>query len=235
MAFSLQRFAKVRPDLYHWTATGNLGRVRALRCLESAESLLTRAGQSALLRQRRAVHHTITIDGMAVSLRDQSPLCEGNIEVETGWTFAQVIALLNQRVFFWPGTSGGPIDYGWRHFARYEEERPVVIRVQTRSLLRANPTNPPLFCRYNSGSPRCSGGARSPRGAATFQTASENSFIPSEVVEVTFVGRSSLPDDAELRGASWADWVPLFPPTTDQDAEPSAAAESGGGNVLPDG
>ena len=226
MAFSLQRFAEVRPYLYQLTATGNLGRVRSRRCLESAKSLLTAAGQLGLLHHRRGRHHTITLDGMTVSLRDQTPRYEGNIEFEAGWTFAQVIALLNQRVFFWPGTLAGPIDYGTRHYERYEAEQPAVIRVRTRSLLRANPGNSPLFCRYNSGSPRCSGGVRSPRGAATFQTLLTPTDIRlGKVVEVTFVGSACLPDDAEQRGESWAEWGPLFPPVVAQDAEPGDAPD----------
>lgn len=214
MAFSLERFAEVRPYLYHLTATGNLGQVRARRCLESTAALLNQAGQPALLHQRRSGHHTINVNGVAVSLRDQAPLYAGNIEFDAGWTFPQVIALLNQRVFFWPGTATGPIDYGERHYDRYEFERPAVIRVRTQSLFRANPSNLPLFCRYNSGSPRCSGGVRSPRGATTFQTASFNGYLPSKVVEVTFVGSVCLPDDTELRGASWIEWVPMFSPAT---------------------
>jgi hypothetical protein len=211
VAFSLKQFAKARPYLYHLTATGNLVRIRALRCLESSEVLLNHIAQPTLLQQRRTNHLAITVGGVTVSLRDQAPLYEGNIEFEAGWTFPQVVALLNQRVFFWPGKAPGPIAYGVRYYERYEAEQPAVLRVPTCGLLRANASNPPLFCRYNSGSPRCSGGVRSPRGASTFQAASAVRYPPSEVVEVTFVDRVSLPDETGLRGTGWAEWEGLFP------------------------
>jgi hypothetical protein len=226
VAFTLKRFVEVRPYLYHLTAQSNLGRLLSHRRLESAEQLLNRGGQLNRLDQHRRGHHTIDIDGVAVSLRDQAPLYEGNIDFEAGWTFPQVIALLNQRVFFWPGTAAGPIDYGLRHYARYEAERPSVIRVRTLSLLSSNALNPPLFCRYNSGSPRCSGGVRSPRGSATFQAARFTGYLPSEVVEVTFIGTVCLPEDTELRGESWEEWGPMFIPAG-QAPEPRAAAGGG--------
>jgi hypothetical protein len=210
VAFTLERFTAVRPYLYHLTATDNLDRIRTFRCLESAELLLNQAGQAALFHQRRDEHLAITVSRLTVSLRDQAPLYERNIEFDPGWTFPQVIALLNQRVFFWPGRASGPIDYGVRHYKRYEAEQPAVLRVSTQSLVRANPSNPPLFCGYNSGSPRCSGGVPSPRGASTFQTAIASGYLPGKVIEVTFVGRVCLPDDTELRGRAWAEWASLF-------------------------
>ena len=227
MAFSFERFAAVRPYLYHLTATTNIRRLRSDRFLESAERLLNRGGQLDRPNQPRGGHQTIEIDGEAISIRDQAPLYEGNIEFEAGWTFPQFIALLNQRVFFWPGTAAGPIDYGLRHYDRYKAERPAVIRVRTQSLFRSNNLNPPLFCRYNSGSPRCSGGARSPRGSATFQTAGDNAYPPGKVVEVTLVGTACLPDDTELRGENWAEWGPLFT-RTGPAPEPNTRADGRG-------
>ncbi len=227
MVFCLQRFAELRPYVYHLTATDNLGRIRDLRRLDSAELLLNQADQSALLHQRRPSHHAITIDGDTVILRDQAPLHEGNMALEPGWTFPQVVAMLNQRVFFWPGTASGPNDNGLRHHGRYEAEQPAVLRMRTQSILRANPKAPPYFCRYNSGSPRCSGGIKSPRGAATFQSAGETGFPPGKVVEVTFVGHVHLPDDTELRGATWEKWGALFATVAATQAEqghPAAGA-----------
>jgi hypothetical protein len=220
MAFSLEQFARIRPYLYHLTATDNLGRIRSCRSLESAESLMLQAGPRSLQHQRRAVHSRINVGGITVSLRDQSPLHEGNISFEAGWTFQKLLVLLNQRVFFWPGTADGPIEYGMRHYTRYESEQPAVLRVQTRSLLRRNQHNPPLFCKYNSGSPRCSGGIRSPRGPSTFQAAGDNQYTPGSAIEVTFVCNALLPDDAELRGKSWCEWLPLFASATTA-ADPS--------------
>ncbi len=74
------------------------------------------------------------------------------------YSYEDLIENLNRRIFFWPGTPAGPIGYGRRHFERYREENPVILRINVRSLLCANAKVEPKFCRYNSGSPRCSKG-----------------------------------------------------------------------------
>jgi len=228
VAFSLLRFGQVRPYLYHLTSSDNLSRIRSLRRLESAERLLSKAGLPGLLPERRPTHHLITVDGVPVRLRDQTPLFSGNIEYEDGWDFAAVVAHLNRRVFFWPGGESGPIDYGKRHHERYEGEQPAVIRVPTASLLRENRGNPPLFSRFNSGSPRCSGGRKSPRGSRTFLEAKRCDFTASEVVEVTFLNEVVLPDDTVVRRGHWTNWVCLFTPVVSAaDAYPRAAEDPG--------
>jgi hypothetical protein len=111
-----------------------------------------------------------------------------------GWNFEDLVEALNERVFFWPGTEHGPIDYGLRHFARYESECPLTIRVRTDDLFEANPRSIPEFCDRNSGSPRYSGGRASPRGPDTFVMASRFTGAPSRVVELTFTGSVRLPE-----------------------------------------
>ena|SRR5712691_7943752 len=98
-----------------------------------------------------------------IVVRDQAPLHEGNLSLPRGYTFEDFIESLNGRIFFWPGSAAGPIPHGIRHFERYEQECPVILRVEFQSLLHANPGAEPLYCRYNSGSPRCSNGKKSPR------------------------------------------------------------------------
>ena len=148
--------------------------------------------------------------GTPVVLRDQAPLHEGNMDLQEGWTLEDFVEQLNQRVFFWPGTEDGPIDYGLRHFGRYASERPHLIRVRLASLLAANPGAMAQFCRYNSGSPRCVQGRRSPRSERTFLDHADVDFQRNQVVEVTFRGEVGLPFDAELGDRPGGPWMRLF-------------------------
>jgi hypothetical protein len=100
MAIDLSRFIQLRPHMYHSTAVANLPRLRSHRRLESAAVLPAKAGSPELLDRRRQQHLLVTIDGVAVCLRDQEPLREGNIEFAEGWTFSRVVSLLNERGFF---------------------------------------------------------------------------------------------------------------------------------------
>src|SRR5439155_7137821 len=100
-------------------------------------------------------------------IRDQWPLYAGNIALEARCSFEDIIQLLNERVFFWPGWHTGPIGYGRRHFERYENESPAILRVPTEKLYAANSDASPQYCRYNSGLPRCSNGLGRPRGTST--------------------------------------------------------------------
>ncbi len=212
MAVDVNRFIELRPHLYHVTSAAKLPRIRSQRRLESAAALLTRAGLLDLVARQRTEQHLFTIDGMEVSLPSQEPLREGNIEFAEGWTFSHVVALLNQRVFFWPGSymRHGPSDHGLRHHQGYGAQTPAVLRVPTNDLLKTNSDNPPEFCRYHSGAPRRSRGRRSPRGPDTFLKAVRCGFLEREVVEVAFVEKAILPDSTTLRRYSWTSWDPLF-------------------------
>src|SRR5687768_12656928 len=127
MPFSFARYAAIRPYLYHLTARENLDSLRACRRLESATTLLTRAGREGEVRTKRRAMTAVVLDGRRVLLRDQSPLHEGNIDFAPGGTFADVLADLNRRVFFWPGEEDGTKDYGRRYIQRQLHQRPVVL------------------------------------------------------------------------------------------------------------
>lgn len=131
-------------------------------------------------------------------LRDQMPLHPGNMAIDDGLGFADVVEMLNERVFFWPGSEAGPIESGRRHFQRYGEEDCRVLVIPTESMFRANPGTRAEFCRFNSGSPRWTGGRASPRGKRTFRRAFEFDGTASDVVEVTWVGRVALPPDSRV-------------------------------------
>lgn len=206
MSIDLAAFSSLRPYLYHLTAAENLQRIKRTRSLESAAVLADQAHNPDLVGTRRRAHVVVHIDGEAIIIRDQAPLHEGNMELESGWTFEQFVRHLNQRVFFWPGNEAGPISYGRRHFSRYAPENTVIIRIPFCPLIKANPTATPLFSRCNSGSPRWSRGVAGSRGPNTFASASAAGFRAAQVVEVTFVDRVQLPDGSvwsyELAG-SW--------------------------------
>lgn len=142
---------------------------------------------------RRPGYERVTIGNTLILLRDQAPLHRGNLKLPNGFSFEEFVESLNRRVFFWPGTTKGPISYGLRHYERYRQESPVLLRINYQSLVQVNPSAVPLFCRYNSGSPRCSNGRKSPRGPDTFVPTTDFKGTPSQVVEVTFSSEIELP------------------------------------------
>lgn len=175
-----------------------------------AAILMKRAGRTSLLKVRRTEHQRMAVENRVVMIRDQAPLHRGNMKLQSDCTFEEFIESLNSRVFFWPGTASGPISHGLRHFERYEKEHPAVLRIDIQSLLLANPLTNPLYCRYNSGSPRCSYGQKSPRGPDTFVPAAVFNGTPSRVVEVTFDSQIVLPSDTKCGGHPLGPWRSLF-------------------------
>lgn len=208
MAIDLARFARLRPFLYHLTAADNLERIRRNSVIKSAAVLMQEAQDLRHLREKRHQHVHLRLGESIVVIRDQAPLYLGNIGFGPGWTFADVIASLNERVFFWPGNDEGPRDYGKRHFERYRDENPAIIRVRTQSMFDCDRNPPPEFCKYNSGSPRCTGGRGSPRNAETFVGALDARYTAGRVVEVTFRDSATLPNgEAEFcRIDDWGNW-----------------------------
>lgn len=166
--------------------------------LESASELARRGGRPELIRLRRREHEPVVIDGVKVWLRDQAPLHANNMQLEDGWGFEQFVEYLNERVYFWPGDVRGPSEYGRRHFGRYESERPILLRTSFASVAAMNPDRMPLFAKFNSGSPRASGGAKPIRGSTTFVAADCAPFRASDAIEVTFKDRVHLPGDVEV-------------------------------------
>lgn len=171
-----------------------------------AAILMGDSGRKDLLRVRRRNHEVIKIGEDIVRVRDQAPLHEGNVTLPFRYTFGDFIESLNSRVFFWPGNCDGPISYGIRHFERYRDERPVIVRAPVESVMKANPDAEPQFCAYNSGSPRCSNGKKSPREPDTFTPAAAFFGVPSHVVEVTFNREISLPDDSQVGVSPKGPW-----------------------------
>jgi hypothetical protein len=168
------------------------------------------AGRADLLRIRRQNHERISVSGRTIVIRDQAPLRRGNLSLPIGYTFEEFVESLNNRVFFWPGTAEKPISYGMRHFEHYREEKPAILRIHFQSLIDLNPSVQARFCRYNSGSPRCSHSQKSPRGPDTFQFAEDFDEKPSQVVEVTFDQPLALPAMTTVAFLPTGPWQPLF-------------------------
>jgi len=171
---------------------------------------MERSGRNDLLRNRRPDPVQVHIGDIVVSLRDQGPLYKGHARFPKGYSFEDLVESLNRRIFFWPGTAAGPISYGMRHFGTYRKEKPVFLRVDLQALLIANPTATPRYCKYNSGSPRCSNGVKSPRGPDTFLLAAEFDGTPSSVVEVTFDTAIVLPPNTECGNHPGGPWDRLL-------------------------
>lgn len=209
MPFSLSDFIALRPFAFHLTARANHPVLVRARRLDTAAAILAQASRLDLLTQRRPDAVTLSVDGRDVLLRDQSPLHRGNIHFDDGWTLETLVEDLNHRVFFWPGTAAGPIDYGLRHFERYEGERPMVLRITTADLVASNSALEPQFCAFNSGAPRTTNGAKSPRGPRTFLPAERFERRASQVIELTFRGSVSLPDSTEWADSYTSPWQPL--------------------------
>jgi hypothetical protein len=209
MAFDFASFARLRPYLYHLTSFENLARLQRTKTLYSARALAEQANRFDVLEARRPTHEAIVIDGEMVFIRDQRPLHKGNMRLMGQWSFEQFLSSLNDRVFFWPGDETRPISYGRRHFERYEQEDSAILRLRFASLVEANPNALPLFSKCNSGSPRWSRGVAGDRGPHTFVKASEASFGPANVVEVTFLRSVVLPETTEWASTIAGPWSTL--------------------------
>ncbi len=141
MAFARERFKEIRPYLYHLTARANVERIARTGRLESAAALMRMMGcGEEAVRSRRREAMVVGADGGSVHIRDQAPLHMGNMGLEKGWSFEDFVCRLNELVFFWPGDKREPIPYGARHFERYREERPVILRVATADVPRTTTT-----------------------------------------------------------------------------------------------
>lgn len=209
MSLSVSDFARLRPFLYHLTTHENIARIRSTARLESAEQLLIRAERTNSLKARRVGHMLVNVEGHSIRLGHQDFLHAGAIAFDAGWDLEKLIGYINHHVFFWPGSAKGPIDSGRNHFEHFASRRPVLLRVGFYQLLLANPGIEPRFCRFNSGAPRVVNGRKSPRGRSTFCGAESFSGLPSDVVEVVFEQRVTLPSATQMGYSYDGPWSSL--------------------------
>lgn len=205
MPFALSEFVRGRPYAYHVTARENATPLRKTRTVRTTADLLAAAGLGHLASTRRKDYLTVGTPDGDVVLKDQKPLIEANTDLRGGWSFADFVRFLNSHIYFWPGTEHAPIGPGRRLLDHYESDGPLVLRVPTADLLRANDSAEPLFCPFNSGAPRYNAGLPAPRGPDLFSQANAFPRRASEVVELAFRGSVGLPDTTTFRvGAGWA-------------------------------
>jgi hypothetical protein len=206
MGIDIRDILRLRPYLFHLTDSRNMQRILRTRVLEPASRILTAAGREDFLGVKRPTHLEVSVGSDSIFLRDQAPLHSGNMKLPRTWKFETFVRELNDRVFFWPGSAAGPIDYGIRHFARYEAEKPSIIRVRLAALLEANDGVEIQVCRYNSGSPRWSRGIPARRGPSTFVSPSRAGFRASQIVEVAVAGPLHVPGDVEIGSNPAGPW-----------------------------
>jgi len=184
---NIEKFIKDRPFLYHLTSSSNAKLIIAEKKIYSANALIKKSENKEHLpvcRTKRKNHHQLTIDGKVYSLRDQQPISEKALAkcLTNGWSTGDFLYHLNDRVFMWP-----TLERLWRHYNRYEDERPVIFRFPTEELLAIN--QQVLFCRLNSGATRANsylGGKPPARGPESFLPADQFQHTVREVAEVTF-------------------------------------------------
>lgn len=201
MPFDLERLCVLRPFAFHLTSEQNIPSICGMRVLLPAGHWL-RGSPSATIKRRE--HVRVSSNGREIIIRDQRPLHAGNIAFMDGLTMPEFIRSLNSRVFLWPGRESGPIPHGLRHFQRYKHERPVVLRFPMNEIVSQSGV---AFCRYNSGSPRCTHGQKSPRGISTFLSHTTAPFGAAAVVEVT-CDRVLLSEKTEA-SHDLRTWIPL--------------------------
>jgi len=86
------------------------------------------------------------------------------------------------------------VDRLWKHYTRYANEKPIILRVSTEEVFACN--GEPKFCRLNSGATRANsylGGIPPERGANSFLKASAFNLPIRDVAEVTFEKSCQLP------------------------------------------
>ena len=210
MSFSEKNYAQIRPFLYHLTFRENMGRIAFTRRLQSAATLHRIAGQKHILTCPRRKRMHLTVGDHRVILNCQATFHENNAQFTKGWSLPKFVKHLNRHVFFWSGWERGPVKYGVRYFGHYSSLDPVIIRARFVSVRKQNSKSAPLFCRYNSGSPRWSNRQRSCRGPETFAPAESCGYTAGKVTEVVFRDFVVLPDDTESANSLDGPWRRLW-------------------------
>ena len=192
------KFAKTRPFLWHLTAAKNIGRIKRMKHLDCAATLLRDAGRNELICKCRKVSKTLLVNGETVIVRDQVPLCRHNeVQWTHGWTLENYVEYLNGFVFFFPGTEKGPIKRSEGFVKIYKQQQALCI--PTKDLFMANQDTPPQFSCCNSGAillyPK--------RGPDTFVCGEK---FCRKVVEVVFHCKANLPGSLEVLGCEDIAW-----------------------------
>lgn len=208
------RLVALRPYAFHTTTEVNFFAIRHWRRLRSALDLLRGTPYEYLLHERRVQTYSVVIENVPVEIRDQRPLHEGHIRFEPNFGFADLLAELNSRVFFWPGTANGPVDRA-AHFRRYADDgNPVVLRCSLRELLILDGEKDLYVATCNSGAPRSNPlTGPSVRGPSTYRLLAEADCAVGAVKELSFRTSVALPDSTEWAPSVKGPWNFVWPAT----------------------
>ncbi len=201
------KFIEKRPFLFHLTDQRNLPLIIKYGRLFSTNVLIDRSRNEEynfLKRAKRKSHFQLDIDGEIFSIRDQQPISEIALKkcLTNNWECADFYECLNNRVFMWPN-----LDRLWRHYNRYVNENPVILRFETNLLLDINSNA--KYCRLNSGATRANsylGGRPPERGIDTFKLAGDFTYSIGSVAEVTFENECILPGRFYRSNSPDGDW-----------------------------
>lgn len=191
-----QKFISLRPYLYHLTDERNIENIIRSRSLLSTQRIVESSNiedKANFLRNKRQDHEVVSLDGLEYRIRDQRPISLLALSkcLTNNWETGDFIGHLNIRVFFWC-----TIDRLSRHFTRYEQENPTIIRCQTADVLELNGERVE-YCRINSGATRPNsylGGIAPYRGPDTFLRSDLSPLTPGTVAEVTVLDCCVLPE-----------------------------------------
>lgn len=202
----IENFTQRNPYLYHLTDADNFATILETSRILSTKNIVEASNipnQDIFLGSKRKSHTSIEVDDKIYKIRDQQPISEVVLarSLTNDWTNADFIKHLNRRVFMWP-----TVDRLERHFKRYEQEQPLILRFRSSDILNLHPQAE--FCRLNSGATRCNAqwkGNAPERGPNTFVTAEHFNQSPRHVAEVT------VPDFLNLPMEFWTATSPQGP------------------------
>ncbi len=204
----IDNFIRHRPDLYHLTSKDNITNILLTGELYSTKRIVELTNPlmpDKILKSKRLKHQRISHNGITFDLRDQKPISEKLLKgcLTNGMTCEQYYIYLNERIFFWPNLIRLK-----RHFKRYRDEQPQIIRVDTSEIIALNPQV--KFSRLNSGALRANfhlGGKAPKRGNDTFTNADGFQYGVGDVAEVTFENQCILPKTIYISNHPMGRWT----------------------------
>lgn len=185
----------------------NLPLMTACRCIYSAKTLLGIAGDSGHT-DRRIFDKRIQLHNHTVVLRNQRALHPNAVELPTNCSLKEYVGFLNERVFFWPGTSSGPIAEGIRLLAGHPATLPaVVIRIETKSLIETNEASVFQVATCNTGAAWLDGSKKSRRSFDLCCALASYTADPGAIIEISLPGSAILPGSAEYSVGGLDRWT----------------------------
>jgi hypothetical protein len=204
-----EKLFEVWPYCYHVTSGTNLNSIYRARTLLPAATIIREAGQHSIGKERRTEDIILRLKGYDVLVRNQNPLNPEALDLAPGELLEDYVSCLNSRVFFWPGTTSGPVDDGVR-MCNQAAAGSIILRVPCRSLVSANPSADVYISRCNTGAAWLDKGQKSRRGRAVFERINTFSGNPASIQEISFVDDIQLPSDTMKAASVAGPWDALF-------------------------